>query len=57
MFLACGSEDFVYECNLEFHTFLEGIGYPHTWWVKPGIHNFDFWNRSMPAGMDWLKQE
>lgn len=57
MFLACGSEDFLYGANLQFHNFLEGIEYPHTWWVKPGIHDFVFWNQSMPAGMDWLKQE
>lgn len=59
MFLACGSEDFVLHVNQEYHDFLEGIGYPHTWWIRPGVHNFEFWNQSMPAGMDWLleKQE
>jgi len=57
LFLACGSEDFLYQQNLSFHTYLESIGYPHEWWVKPGVHDFDFWNQSMPAGMDWLKQE
>lgn len=53
LFLACGSEDFLFENNLEFHQALEGIPYPHTWWVEPGVHNFDFWNRSLPAGLAW----
>ena len=54
LFLACGSEDFLYAPNSEFHAYLERIGYPHEWWVKPGAHDFDFWNASMPAALSWL---
>jgi len=56
LFLACGSEDFLYDRNLAFHTWLEEIHYPHAWWVRPGKHNFDFWNLSLPAGLEWLQQ-
>jgi putative tributyrin esterase len=56
LFLACGSEDFLYKENLAYHHYLDDIGYVHTWWVRPGIHDFLFWNQSMPVGMDWLKQ-
>ncbi len=56
LLLACGSEDILYQPNLDYHRYLDGIGYPHEWWVRPGVHDFDFWNRAMPAGMDWLKQ-
>jgi len=56
LFLACGSEDFLYKANLDYHNYLTGIGYPHEWWVRPGVHDFAFWNQAVPAGMDWLKQ-
>ncbi len=54
LFVACGSEDFLFQQNCDFHEYLVSIGYPHEWWVKPGIHDFDFWNQSMQASMDWL---
>ena len=53
LFLACGSEDFLYENNLEFHSALEEMKYPHEWWVEPGVHNFDFWRRAVTAGLAW----
>lgn len=56
LFLACGSEDFLINENTAFHEYLEQIGYPHQWWVRPGVHDFDFWNQAMPEGMNWLKQ-
>lgn len=54
MFVSCGTEDFLYPQNCDFHKHLQALGYPHTWWVQPGVHDFDFWNRSMQASMDWL---
>lgn len=54
LFLACGTDDFLYAQNSGFHSYLEEIGYPHEWWTKPGAHDFDFWNASMPAALDWL---
>jgi putative tributyrin esterase len=57
LFIACGSEDFLYQQNCDFHEYLTRIGYPHEWWVQPGIHDFDFWDRSMPASLKWLTHE
>lgn len=54
LFLACGKEDFLYEANTGFHAYLDEIGYSHEWWVKPGAHDFRFWNESLPASLDWL---
>jgi putative tributyrin esterase len=56
LFLACGTEDFLYDRNLAFHEYLGGIGFAHEWYAKPGVHNFEFWNQSIQVGMDWLKQ-
>lgn len=55
LFIACGSEDFLFGQNRDFHESLLNIGYPHEWWVESGIHDFDFWNRSMQASMNWLQ--
>ena len=57
LFLACGSEDFLYARNCEFHAHLEEIGYAHTWWVTPGVHDYVFWNASLPASLGWLSGE
>ena len=53
LFLSCGTEDFLWRNNLSFHEELEKMGYPHTFWTAPGVHNFDFWNQALPAGLDW----
>ncbi len=57
LFLACGTDDFVMKENRDYHAFLSEIGYPHTWWERPGKHDFEFWNLSMPAGMEWLTEK
>lgn len=57
IFMACGSEDFLYPNNIELHEYLDSIGYPHEWWVQYGIHDFEFWNRAMPAAIQWLSKE
>jgi putative tributyrin esterase len=57
LFIACGSEDFLFKQNSDFHEYLVNIGYPHEWWVKPGVHNFDFWDQSLQASMNWLVQK
>jgi S-formylglutathione hydrolase FrmB len=54
LFMTCGSEDFLYQHNCDFHEYLVSIDYPHEWWVQPGVHDFDFWNKSMQASMNWL---
>ena len=56
LFLACGSEDFLFKQNLDFHEYLINIGYQHEWWVKSGIHDFVFWDQSLSASMEWLTQ-
>lgn len=57
LFIACGSEDFVLPVNVNYHEYLEEIGYPHEWWIRPGVHDFAFWNLSLPAGLEWLKHK
>jgi len=56
LFMACGSEDFLFSRNLELHDSLTAIGYPHEWWVEPGVHDFNFWNKAIKAGLAWWDQ-
>ncbi len=57
LFMACGTEDFLYQNNLDFHQHLESIGYPHTWRQSSGVHDFAFWDRTIKEGMQWLQGE
>ena len=54
---AVGTEDFLYDMNLEFHAHLEALGIPHAWIEAPGVDhstpdlfealgqgNWDFYN-------------
>lgn len=54
IFLACGTEDFLFEHNKDYHEYLESIGYPHEWCIREGVHDFDFWNKAMLEAMKWL---
>jgi len=54
LFMACGSEDFLYDRNVDYHEYLETIGYSHEWRVEKGGHDFDFWNKAMLAALEWL---
>ena len=54
IFLACGTEDFLYAQNTDYHTHLQAIGYPHQWRTQEGNHDFNFWNKAMPAALEWL---
>ena len=56
MFVACGTEDFLFQTNQDYHQTLTALGYPHEWWARAGVHNFAFWNQAMPVAMDWLRQ-
>jgi S-formylglutathione hydrolase FrmB len=54
LFLACGTEDFLYAHNEDFHRHLNQVGYEHEWWSREGVHDFVFWNQALPVAMDWL---
>ena len=54
LFLACGTEDFLYDKNLRLHVYFESIGYEHTWFTAQGVHDFNFWNLSLVEGLKTL---
>ena len=54
LFLACGTEDFLFQANLDMHNCLETLGIEHEWLTHPGIHDFRFWNYALPLALDWV---
>ena len=43
----CGTEDFFYEVNCNLHDELAKRKFPHEFTVRPGEHNWIYWNRSL----------
>ncbi|MBR3019008.1 MAG: acetylesterase [Clostridia bacterium] len=54
IFMACGTEDFLYPNNQDMHEHLTALHIDHAWLTHSGIHNFDFWNFALPKALDWL---
>ena len=52
-FLACGSEDFLFDANNDFDRFLTENGVAHEYHVTPGEHNWTFWNSQLEAALAW----
>ncbi len=43
----CGTEDFFYTVNMNFHNVLLAKKIPHDFIIRPGAHNFDYWNNAI----------
>ena len=43
----CGVSDFFYEVNINLHNELLEMKYPHDFIVRPGVHNWQYWNNSV----------
>lgn len=57
LYQACGTEDFVYACNLEYRDYALQLGAPLTYEEGPGIHNWDFWDPFIRRVVNWLPTE
>jgi len=52
LYLACGTEDFLYQENQMFKKHLEKLNVPFTYYEEPGTHEWGFWDRRI---QDFLK--
>ena len=43
----CGTEDFFYEVNCNLHNKLMEAEIPHDFYVRPGVHNWEYWRNSI----------
>lgn len=54
LYLACGTEDFLYEENMEFRDFAAEIGLEVTYEEGPGDHTWDLWDATIQRVIEWL---
>ncbi len=43
----CGTEDFFYEVNYHLHERLVERNIPHSFTIRPGAHNWDYWSNAI----------
>ncbi|MCC5894529.1 MAG: acetylesterase [Alkalibacterium sp.] len=53
LFLACGTEDFLFEENRALHEQLVTQGIKHEYMEEPGEHNWSFWTQSLTQALAW----
>ena len=54
LFLACGTEDFLYQENLSFKSHLEKLQIPFEFLQEPGTHEWGFWDRQIQNYLKFL---
>ncbi|MEA4888459.1 MAG: alpha/beta hydrolase family protein [Clostridiaceae bacterium] len=55
LFMACGTDDFLYQDNLRMKPCLEQLGYNLLWSQKPGaVHEWGYWDEMIQKVLDWL---
>ena len=45
LFIDCGTEDFLFESNRNFHAHLNELEIPHHYAEHPGAHDWEYWDR------------
>lgn len=51
---SCGTEDFLYQNNLEFRDFLRGLPLDLTYEEGPGEHNWVYWDKMIQNVLAWM---
>ena len=57
IFMAIGTEDFLLEKNRRYKTFLQEQKAKLHYLEEPGTHEWDFWDRNIRRGMEWLLEK
>ena len=51
----CGTEDFLYQSNQTLRNCLQSLPFPeYKYAEEPGVHCWEFWDKWIPAGLDFL---
>lgn len=53
-YVACGEQDFLLQANRQFEEFLREQEIEHCYQEGPGEHNFEYWNRHIGPGIEWM---
>lgn len=54
LYIACGTEDFLYQENCNFHEYMNKIGFNHVFSTSEGNHNWNFWDSEIFKVLKWL---
>jgi putative tributyrin esterase len=54
LYQCCGTEDFLYEDNINFKKFIEETDYDYTYDEGPGIHEWKYWDDQIQKVLKWL---
>jgi S-formylglutathione hydrolase FrmB len=54
LFLACGTEDFLWQENVEFMDLAKKLGVPVTTNTGPGDHDWAYWDARIQDVLAWL---
>lgn len=57
LFIACGTEDYLFRENQDLHHILEKKGIEHEYYGVAGEHNWTFWNKYIQKALQWLTQQ
>ena len=52
----CGDSDFFHNVNEKLHSEMQYHNIKHEYTVRPGAHNGDYWNRSIPHHLEFFHQ-
>lgn len=54
LFMAVGTEDFMYEDNLRLKSKIESLDYDYTYIEDKGEHSWGFWDDKIQLAMEWM---
>lgn len=54
LYMACGTEDFLYQDNEAFYNFLVEQGFDVYYETQSGAHTWDFWDEYIKKAIEWL---
>lgn len=57
LYMACGTEDFLFQDNEAFYDFLVEQGFDVYYETSPGAHTWDFWDCYIEKAIKWLFNE
>ena len=57
LYLAIGTEDFLYKENQIFRRFLQAEQVDFTYKESAGVHDFNFWNSNIEPAVQWMLGE
>ena len=57
LYIACGTEDFLYRQNITFKNHLVGKGFDYLYEEGPGAHTWDFWDKWIVPAIEFFFEE